>query len=343
MERAVEMAAALLPPPEPRHLRSAMIAAQQEANRVGITGIHDVGDRHSQAVFEGMAESGELTLRVLFHPPVSMLPQLIASGVKSGDGTPMLRTGGIKLFLDGSLGSQTAWMLEPYQGSRDRGMPLSSIADAERVMRAAVDGGLALTVHAIGDAAVRRALDLMEPLPRVAIPHRIEHLQCVHPADLERSARAGIVASMQPAHILVDIPLAERYWGARSAGAYAFRTLERMGTVVAFGSDVPVASLDPREGMYAALARTGLDGTPLGGWYPEQRLDFVAAVNAYTVAPARAAGVVDRRGSLFPGADADFVAWDVDPLAEQGSGDAFRAGRCRLTVVDGRIAWSDLQ
>lgn len=341
-ERAVEMAAALLPVPDPGHLRRSMLSAQQEANRLGITGIHDVGDRHSLAQLTAMAKSGELTLRVLLHPPVAMLPELIAAGVRSGDGHAMLRTGGVKLFLDGSLGSRTAWMLEPYQGSRDRGMPLSSEADATRLMRMAAGAGLALTVHAIGDAAVRRAFDLMEPLPRLSVPHRIEHLQCIHPTDLARSARAGIVASMQPAHLLVDIPLAERHWGARSAGAYAFRTLEQLGTVVAFGSDVPVASLDPRQGIYAALSRTGLDGRPVGGWYADERLDFAAAVSAYTVGPARAAGAADRLGAIFPGAHADFVAWDLDPSAEQSRGEAFLAGQCRLTVVDGRIVWSDL-
>ncbi|MBA3894237.1 MAG: amidohydrolase family protein [Gemmatimonadales bacterium] len=163
--------------------------------------------------FRRLQESGELRLRVLFHPPVASLPALIQRGARSGAGTPWLGLGGVKLFLDGSLGSRTAWMLEPYEGSRDRGMPVVGEREADEAMRAAAANGIAVTVHAIGDAAVRRALDLIERLPRVALPHRIEHLQCVHPADLARAARARVVASMQPAHLLTDIPLVDRHWG----------------------------------------------------------------------------------------------------------------------------------
>src|SRR6185437_16343216 len=197
------------------------------------------------AAFERLAGADALRLRVLFHPPVTSLTDLVRRSVRSGSGGPWLRIGGIKMFLDGSLGSRTAWMLEPYAGTRDRGMPITAEAEAAGALRTAAGSGLAATVHAIGDAAVRRALDLMAALPRVGIPHRIEHFQCVHPADLERAAAAGIVASMQPAHLLTDIPLVERYWGARGRGAYAFESLRRLGTPLVFGSDVPVASLDP--------------------------------------------------------------------------------------------------
>lgn len=341
LELAVAMAAASLPVPDPHRLRAALEDAQRRANALGLTGIHDVGDRHSRAILEAMNSEGALTIRVLAHPPVAMLPELIASGVRSGTGSGLLRHGGVKLFLDGSLGSRTAWMLEPYTGSRDRGMPLATADETAAVMRQAVDAGIALTVHAIGDAAVRRAFDLIEPLPRLAIPHRIEHLQCVHPDDLDRAGRAGIVASMQPAHLLVDIPLAERYWGARSAGAYAFRSLRARGAVVAFGSDVPVAAADPREGLFAAMARTGLDGRPAGGWYGGEALTFDEALSAYTIAPAIAEGTAGHRGRLAPGFDADFVAWEIDPLAERGDAQAVLAARPRLTVVDGRIVWSD--
>jgi predicted amidohydrolase YtcJ len=190
-------------------------------------------------------------------------------------------------------------------------------------------------VHAIGDGAVRRALDLMAPLPRAALPHRIEHLQCVHPSDLERAARAGITASMQPAHLLTDIPLIERHWGARGAGAYPFRSLLRRGTALVFGSDVPVASIDPRQGIFAALDRTLDDGSPRGGWRAEERLTFAEALRAYTVAAAEAAGAGRRRGTLAVGMDADLVAWSCDPAVERNEGAAFRAARAELTVVGG--------
>jgi len=216
-------------------------------------------------------------------------------------------------------------------------MSITTGAEAAQAMRDAAAAGVAATVHAIGDAAVRRALDLMAGLPRVAIPHRIEHFQCVHPDDLDRAAASGIVVSMQPAHLLTDIPLVERHWGARGRGAYAFESLRRRGTPMVFGSDVPVASIDPREGLYAALERRDGAGAPGGGWRPEEKLGFDDAVRAYTLGAAHAAGVGARAGSLAPGRDADLVAWAFDPAAERGSGDAVRAGRARLTVVGGEV------
>jgi predicted amidohydrolase YtcJ len=274
---------------------------------------------------------------VLFHPPVASLPELVRRGQRSGMGSSWLGMGGVKLFLDGSLGSRTAWMLEPYEGSRDRGMPVAGAREAAEAMQVAATHGIAVTAHAIGDAAVRRALDLLERLPRVALPHRIEHFQCIHPDDLDRAARAGIVASMQPAHLLTDIPLVDRHWGGRGRGAYAFRSLLRRGTSVVFGSDVPVASLDPREGVFAAMERRAADGAPRQGWRAEERLRFEEVVRAYTEEAARASGTERRLGRLAGGMEADFVAWEVDPAVERGDGAAFRAGRAVLTVIGGRV------
>jgi hypothetical protein len=142
---------------------------------------------------------------------------------------------------------------------------------------------------------------------------------------------------MQPAHLLTDVPLVERHWGMRGRGAYAFRTLLREGSALVFGSDAPVASLDPREGVFAALERRAADGTPAGGWRPEERLHLDEVVHAYTAAAAAAGGVGHRRGTLAPGQDADLVAWDVDPAVDRDDGFAFRAGRAALTVVAGEV------
>ena len=336
LERAVELMTPHLPEPPPALLEAALREAQAEAHRLGITGIHDVEGDGALAAFERLAASDALRLRVLFHPPVTSLDALVRRGIRSGAGSGWLRIGGVKLFLDGSLGSRTAWMLEPYEGSRDCGMPITSGDDAARAMRAAAAAGIASTVHAIGDAAVRRALDLMAPLPRVAVPHRIEHFQCVDEADLDRAAAAGLVVSMQPAHLLTDIPLVERHWGGRGRGAYAFGSLRRRRTPMVFGSDVPVASIDPREGLFAALERRSDAGGPAGGWRPEEKLSFDEAVRAYTVGAAHAAGG-GRSGTLAPGQEADLVAWAFDPAVERGSGDAARAGSARLTVVGGEV------
>jgi predicted amidohydrolase YtcJ len=337
LERAVELMIPHLPSPPDDVLLEALLDGQAEAHRLGITGIHDVETLAVLSAFERMESLDALRLRVLFHPPVEALPSLIDRGMLSGAGSAWVVTGGIKMFLDGSLGSRTAWMLDPYEGSRDRGMPITDEGEAARAMRLAASSGIACTVHAIGDAAVRRALDLMTSLPRVALPHRIEHFQCVHPSDLHRAAGAGIVASMQPAHLLTDVPLVERHWGMRGRGAYAFRTLLREGSALVFGSDAPVASLDPREGVFAALERRAADGTPAGGWRPEERLHLDEVVHAYTAAAAAAGGVGHRRGTLAPGQDADLVAWDVDPAVDRDDGFAFRAGRAALTVVAGEV------
>lgn len=336
LDRAVELALPALPAPPDDVLLAALGEGQAEAHRLGITGIHDVETEQVLAAFRRLEAQDALRLRVLFHPPVAILPRLVAAGVRSGQGSDWLTIGGIKLFLDGSLGKQTAWMLEPYERSRDRGMPISTLEDAERAVRLASGAGIAATVHAIGDAAVRRALDLLVDAPAAAIPHRIEHFQCVHPADLGRAARSGIVVSMQPAHLLTDIPLVERFWGARGEGTYCFRSILAAGTTLAFGSDVPVASIDPREGVYAAAARVADTGAPAGGWRPDQRLDFETTLRAYTEGPARAAGVAGRRGTLAPGQDADLVAWDVDPALAADPA-AFRHARARLTVVGGEV------
>jgi predicted amidohydrolase YtcJ len=142
---------------------------------------------------------------------------------------------------------------------------------------------------------------------------------------------------MQPAHLLTDIPLVDRHWGERGRGAYAFRSLLNRGARLVFGSDVPVASIDPREGIYAALERRGFDGAPPDGWRAGEKISFMDALAAYTVSAARAAGAEQRRGRLAPGFDADLVAWSVDAAAERDDGEAFRRGRAVLTVVGGTV------
>jgi predicted amidohydrolase YtcJ len=337
LERAVELMTRHLPEPPALALDEAVLEAQVEAHRLGVTGIHDVEGERALDAFRRLEATGRLRLRVLFNPPVESLPSLLAKKVRSGTGSEWLTIGGVKLFLDGSLGSRTAWMLEPYSGTRDRGMAITTAEEARAAVQTAARSGIAATIHAIGDAAVRRALDLLSEAPRAAVPHRIEHFQCVHPQDLDRAAASGIVVSMQPAHLLTDIPLVDRHWGDRGAGAYAFRSLLRRHTAMVFGSDVPVAPIDPREGVYAALERRFGGGGPAGGWRPEEKLGFEEIVRCYTIGAAVSGGVDQRRGTLAPGRDADLVAWEVDPEAEQGSGDAFRAGRAVLTVVAGEV------
>jgi predicted amidohydrolase YtcJ len=341
LERAVELVTRQLPAPDPQRLLQQIQEAQGLAHRMGITGIHDVEGPEVLLAFRTMETRQLLRLRVLFHPPVAELPKLLRHGSRSGSGSARLRLGGVKLFLDGTLGSRTAWMLGPYEDGGDAGMPLAPEFEVAHAMETAARGGLACVVHAIGDAAVRQAIDLLSRLPGTALPNRIEHLQCVHPADLRRAAQAGIIASMQPAHLPADVALAETRWGGRAAGAYAFRDLLAAGTTLAFGSDVPVATMDPRVGVVAAMTRCPADGSFPRGWYPSQRLGFEQTVEAYTTGNAIAAAAQVRSGRLAPGCDADLVAWRVDPAIDRDQAAAFAEARAVLTVVGGEPVWRD--
>lgn len=308
------------PQPGASERRQALRQAQAALHRLGVTAVHTVEGPESFRIVEDLERAGELRLRVLHHMPQRFLSSLIECGVTSGFGGPRLKIGGIKMFTDGALGSRTAWMLEPYVGSDDCGIRRLEPDEFQHDVERAATAGLSSTVHAIGDAAVRMTLDALErvSVDSLIIPHRIEHLQCVHPDDLPRAARAGIVASMQPSHLLTDLPLVESAWGTeRARGTFAFRSLLRAGTLVAFGSDAPVEAADPREGFYAAVSRRDRSGQPSAGWHPEEQLDGATVLEAYTVGPAIAAGDSHRRGRLVPGFDADFAAWNTDLAAAE--------------------------
>lgn len=334
LEKAMGLAERHLPTESPAGRAAALAEAQRELHRLGLTGVHSV-EVTGLEDFAALAEAGALRLRVLQAIPLPRLSAAIETGVRSGFGGEWLRIGGVKMFLDGALGSRTAWMREPYAGTEERGIQTLP-ADEFRVhARRAAEAGIASTVHAIGDAAVELALGVLSsvPPPR-AMPHRIEHLQLCPPDLWERAGRSGVVASMQPVHLMTDIPAAERHWGhERSRGAYAFAPVLRAGATLAFGSDTPVESADPRLGLFAAVKRIGWDGEPREGWHPDNAVTAEQALRAYTEGPALAAGVAHRSGRLLPGYDADLAAWDRDPLACEP--DELREMRCVRTIVGG--------
>jgi predicted amidohydrolase YtcJ len=341
-ERALDWWYEGRPRPGDAERKAALLQAQAALHGLGVTAVHSVEAPDSFRMLEGLELAGELGLRVLHHFPQRFIDTLIECGIASGFGSERLRVGGIKYFSDGALGSRTAWMLEPYEDSEGCGIlrlqPEELAADVERALAA----GLSATVHAIGDAAVRMVLDTLERAGSrgLAIPHRIEHLQCVERSDLERAARSNVVASMQPSHLLTDIRLAEGRWGPeRCRGTMALRSLLDAGTVLAFGSDAPVEDPDPRECFYAALERRDRSGYPSDGWYPEERLSGPEVLKAYTEGPAIAAGDADRRGRLSPGYHADFCAWDIDPGTAQA--EEILAGNVLATVVGGEVVYGE--
>ncbi len=338
-ERALDWWYQGRPQPGEAERRSAVLKGQAVLQRLGVTAVHSVESPDAFRTVEGLERSGELRLRVLHHLPQRFLDSLIDCGVISGFGSEWVRVGGIKYFTDGALGSRTAWMLEPYADSAGCGICRLDAEEFTRDVERAARAGLSATVHAIGDAAVRMTLDALEAAGStgLAIPHRVEHLQCVHPADLGRAAAAGIVASMQPSHLLTDIRLAEERWGTeRSRRAYAFRSLAEAGTVLAFGSDAPVEAADPREGFYGAIARRDRNGYPAEGWNREERLSGLEVLKAYAEGPALAAGEEDR-GKLAPGYRADLAAWGTDLVRAEP--EELRNAEVVATVVGGDLVF----
>lgn len=321
---------------------SAVRDAQAELHALGMTGAHSFPGIHLTTpdpltVLSALHEAGELTLRILQHMPLDSLEDAIDAGTRSGSGDDWIRTGAVKMFLDGALGSRTAWMRDPYENDDGCGMRMMTPDEFRDHVRRAARHGIASTVHAIGDAAVSLALDVLaDPALRVrALPHRIEHVQCCPPERFGDAAAAGIVCSMQPSHLITDWTIADAHWGVRrAAGTYAFGSLLRSGTILAFGSDVPVEPVDPRRGLHAAVMRQDLGGAPAAGWHPAERISVMDALRGYTVGPARAAGLPAPAGTLAPGAAADFAAWDHDPCSDP---EAIMHMHCKATVVAGRV------
>ncbi|MGH7575378.1 MAG: amidohydrolase, partial [Longimicrobiales bacterium] len=423
LENAGQIVIRQLPAPAEAEMLDAVLDAQAQLHRLGITGVHSLPGiamprPDPLSVLETLRAQGRLRLRVLQHLPLERLDDAIRLGLRSGFGGDWVRIGGVKMFLDGSLGSRTAWMREPYieasvarcgwaphstrpipfadlgrlrrprlrvagsadgGSSTDCGVNVLPESEFRSAVRRAAEAGLASTVHAIGDAAVALAIDVLsDPAVHVAaMPHRIEHVQCLpydglealerppHPdplphvgdrayAALEgpphmdahadvgdraysafpaRGGRAGIVCSVQPAHLITDWCAVDRYWGpARGARTYAFRTLLEAGAVIACGSDAPVEPVDPRLGLFAAVVRTDLEHNPAGGWHPAQRIVIEDAFRGYTIGAALAAGLPAENGALTRGAFADIVAWNADPLAEDVDPLALE---CIATIVGG--------
>jgi predicted amidohydrolase YtcJ len=281
------------------------------ANARGVTAIHDKdGWLGALGVFQRLRRDGDLTLRVWQSHPKDKLDALLALPLQGAFGDELLRLGYVKAFMDGTLGSQTARMLD---GS---GVEITSRDELAEVIVRAAERGFPVAVHAIGDLANRDALDAFEAT-RVAwhsrgLRPRVEHAQLLAPEDLPRFAALGVACSVQFSHAPSDRDIADRFWAGKTDGAYAFRSLWDSGAVVANGSDAPIEELDPLAGICAGVLRT-LDERP--AWHPEQAVTVEQALQASTVNPAWLAHEERRRGRLIPGHYADLVVLDRDPVA----------------------------
>jgi predicted amidohydrolase YtcJ len=339
-----DAASALVYDAMPKPGRDDRVAAVREAvehaHRLGVTGAHamDVG-RGELAALRALHEAGELTLRTRVFLSSARLEEWLGSA-RTGDGDELLAIGGVKFFADGALGSLTAWMLAPYEGDDNEGLPLWEMAELERAVRSCLEQGLAPAIHAIGDRANRAVLDILERTRSIApaLPRRIEHAQLLAAEDVARFGALGVTASVQPIHATQDMAKVDRFWGARGRGAYAFASLATGGANLAFGSDTPVETMSPLAGIHAAVTRQNARGEPAEGWYPQERLSLEEALRGYTTGCARATVEEARLGRIAPGCCADFVVLSSDLFAAEASA-AMLEAQADVAAVGGRVVY----
>jgi predicted amidohydrolase YtcJ len=299
------------------------------ANARGVVAVHDKDGWLGALRFWQRLRRDGSTLRVWQSLPHELVGELEAADVRSGLGDDFLRVGYLKAFMDGTLGSQTARLLD---GS---GVEITSRDELEEIVRRGARAGFPVAVHAIGDLANRDALDAFEATKDVWLPlglrHRIEHAQLLRHEDILRFSRLGVAASVQFTHATSDRDLADRFWPDATNRAYAFRSLWDAGALVANGSDAPIEELDPWLGVCAGVRRTWDEREP---WHPEQAVSLEQALLATCVSPAWLSGDERRRGKLLPGYLADLVVLDRDPF--ELTADELPDVRVVATMVGGR-------
>jgi predicted amidohydrolase YtcJ len=342
-DNAMALVAGVQPPPSDAVADRALAATMRYVLERGVTTVHNMGTWQELAVFDRAHRAGRLETRIYAAVPLASWGQLRDRVAANGRGDEWLRIGGLKAFVDGSLGSHTAAFLEPYTDApSDRGLLVTTPEELRAWTQGADAAGLHVIVHAIGDRAIRLQLDIFRDVTRANGPRdrrfRIEHAQHVAPSDIPRFAELDVIASMQPYHAIDDGRWAERLIGPeRARTTYAFRSLLDAGARVAFGSDWFVAPPTPLEGIYAAVTRRTLDGRTPQGWIPEQRITVEEALVAYTSAGAYASFDEANRGRLMRGQLADFVMLDRD--LTRIPPETIRDARVLMTVIDGRVAY----
>jgi predicted amidohydrolase YtcJ len=331
-ETAQTLVASLIPAPTPEKHRQAIEAALQDIARSGITSAQDFSGETGEAsranfkILEQLEHEGKLTVRISewlpFNESVESLKQLRESHPQTD---PMLHTGMLKAFMDGSLGSHTSAMLAPFiDDPKNSGLPQYEQSNLNQMAKERVEAGFQLGFHAIGDKAVEMALDAFAEAQSAARASgvkaqdgsgnfrlRVEHAQVTNPAQVEKFRELNVVASMQPNHVLTDMHWAmSRLGPQRAAHSYAWAEFENHGVKLAFGTDYPVEPVAPFRGLYAAVTRKSEDGKQ--EYYPEQKLTIQQAIAAYTTGSAYAEFAEKQKGILGPGMLADFVVLDRD-------------------------------
>jgi predicted amidohydrolase YtcJ len=331
-DTAMNVVYAAIPPPAAERIDEAVQRGFAEALASGVTQIHDMGDGNWRALesFRRARAAGTLRVRVYSFVPIADWSKLAEFVKANGRGDDWLRWGGVKGFVDGSLGSTTAWFYEPFTDAPDTsGLTMVPTEELARQIQSADRAGLHVAVHAIGDRANDWVLDTFQQTIRANGPRdrrfRVEHAQHLRPGTFSRYRELNVIASMQPYHAIDDGRWAEKRIGRqRLKGTYAFHSFLAAGVTLTFGSDWAVAPLNPLTGIDAAVNRQTLDGLNPNGWQPQERISVAQALRAYTVSNAYAGFQEDRVGRLAPGYLADFVV-----LLE----DVFRVDRSKLATV----------
>lgn len=344
VDAAQDLVRKVVPQPAPKDRDAAFLKAQGILLSFGITATADMGTTLDEWLsYRRMGDLGALRVRVISYGAG------IDDTVRIGGGGPTpwlyadrLRLVGVKLYGDGALGSRGAWLKAPYADAPGQsGLGFMTDDVIRNLMSRAAMDGYQVAVHAIGDRTNAQVLDAIDELSETYKGDRrwrIEHAQIVDPADLPRFGSHGVIASMQPVHQTSDRTMAEARLGqARLTGAYAWATMFKNGSRLAFGSDYPVESPDPFAGWAAAFTRQGADGQPFGGWRPEERVTREQAWWAFTGGAAYAGFAERQFGSLQPGQRADFVIVDRDPV--DASPTELRATRVEETWVGGQKVW----
>ncbi len=342
-DEAMGLVARVAPEPTPEELDRAVDAAVEHALSLGVTEVHDMGTWADLEAYRRAAASGRLGMRVYAFVPLDTWERLRDFVAANGRGDDRLRWGGLKGFVDGSLGSTTAWFAEPYADEpRTSGLTITDTIALGISVAEADAAGLHVAVHAIGDRANDWLLGIYDEIAaRNGIRDRrfrIEHAQHLTRHAIAELARQGVIASMQPYHAIDDGRWAEKRIGPkRILTTYAFRDLLDAGATLAFGSDWTVAPLDPLLGVYAAVTRRTTDGTNPDGWVPGQKISLEETLRAYTTGGARAGFMDDRKGVLAQGRLADVVVLsrNLFDLPPEGIPEA----RVDLTMVGGVIEY----
>jgi predicted amidohydrolase YtcJ len=340
VDAAQDLITKAVPQPLPKDRDAALLKAQAKLLSLGVTATADMGSSLDDWLsYRRAGDAGALRVRIMSYG------NSVETAIRVGGAGPTqwlyadrLRMGGVKLYADGALGSRGAWLKAPYSDApKETGLGFLADDVIRNLMSRAAMDNYQVAVHAIGDKANAQVLDAIEELSETYKGDRrwrIEHAQIVDPADLPRFGQHGTIASMQPTHQTSDRAMAEARLGSdRLAGAYAWASMLKNGSVLAFGSDYPIESPDPFAGWAAAFTRQDAEGQPYGGWRPEEKLTREQAWWAFTGAAAYAGFAEDKFGRLAPGQRADFIIVDRDPLLASPS--ELRATKVEETWVGG--------